>query len=72
MANTNNAFRGMDGVESLFKSKAELKAEKEAAKAKKKLEKSKVRQPLLLQKQQCPCRVWFVSKSQSRFGSCAK
>jgi hypothetical protein len=39
----------MDGVESLFKSKAELKAEKEAAKAKKKLEKSKVRQPLLLQ-----------------------
>jgi hypothetical protein len=42
MANTNNAFRGMDGKEALFKSKAELKAEKEAAKAKKKMEKSKV------------------------------
>jgi hypothetical protein len=42
MASTNNAFRGMDGVDSLFKSKAELKAEKAAAKEKKKLEKSKV------------------------------
>lgn len=43
MANTNDAFRGMNGKESLFKSKAEIKAEKEAAKAAKKLEKSKVR-----------------------------
>jgi hypothetical protein len=46
MANTNDAFRGMNGEERLFKSKAELKAEKDAARAKKKLEKSKVRQPL--------------------------
>jgi hypothetical protein len=43
MASTNNAFRGMDGVDSLFKSKAELKAEKAAAKEAKKLGKSKVR-----------------------------
>jgi hypothetical protein len=43
MASTNNAFRGMDGADALFKSKAELKAEKAAAKEKKKLEKSKVR-----------------------------
>jgi hypothetical protein len=42
MATTNNAFRGMDGVDSLFKSKAELKAEKAAAKEAKKLGKSKV------------------------------
>jgi len=43
MSATNNAFRGMDGADALFKSKAELKAEKAAAKEKKKLEKSKVR-----------------------------
>lgn len=48
MSNTNNAFRGMDGKDALFKSKAEIKAEKEAAKAAKKLEKSKVGQPLPL------------------------
>ncbi|WIA10679.1 hypothetical protein OEZ85_010859 [Tetradesmus obliquus] len=41
MSATNNAFRGMDGADALFKSKAELKAEKAAAKEKKKLEKSK-------------------------------
>eukprot|EP00882_Tetradesmus_deserticola_P006325 GHRQ01006654.1.p1 GENE.GHRQ01006654.1~~GHRQ01006654.1.p1 ORF type:complete len:528 (+),score=237.91 GHRQ01006654.1:258-1841(+) len=41
MASTNNAFRGMDGADALFKSKAELKAEKAAAKEKKKMEKSK-------------------------------
>lgn len=39
---TNDAFRGMKGAEALFKSKAELKAEKEQKKAAKKLEKSKV------------------------------
>ena len=43
MSSTNDAFRGMNGEERLFKSKAELKAEKAAAKEKKKLEKSKVK-----------------------------
>jgi len=40
---TNGAFRGMTGKDALFKSKAEMKAEKAALKEKKKMEKSKVR-----------------------------
>lgn len=39
---TNGAFRGMTGKDALFKSKAEMKAEKAALKEKKKMEKSKV------------------------------
>lgn len=62
MSNTNDAFRGMNGKEALFKSKAELKAEKEAARAAKKLEKSKVSATPSAAKQQSPCTVWLAAK----------
>ncbi len=50
----------MNGKEALFKSKAELKAEKEAAKAKKKLEKSKVMATLCCCCWVQPCWPWHA------------